>query len=56
MSETPKCPLMSTGNNISQICLQDECAWYLKAYKTCSVHVLAHNAALEIKKKQSGEK
>ncbi len=55
MSEIPVCPIMSAGNDIAQICEQENCAWYLKNYKTCSVYVLAHNAALDIKKKQSGQ-
>ncbi|MFA6988966.1 MAG: hypothetical protein WC197_02755 [Candidatus Gastranaerophilaceae bacterium] len=51
-STIPKCPLMSAGQNISIVCEQENCAWYLKAYKTCAVYILAHNAALDIKNKQ----
>jgi len=50
--ETPICPLMSAGQEVPRICEQEKCAWYLKAYKTCSVYVLAHNAAIDIKTKQ----
>lgn len=53
MAESVKCPLMSAGQERSIICLQEDCAWYMKSYKTCSVYILAHNAALDIKKKQS---
>ena len=52
MSSIPICPLMSAGAEISVVCEQENCAWYIKNYKTCSVYILAHNAALEIKKKQ----
>lgn len=53
MAEIPICPMMSAGNPVNQVCAQEECAWYMKSYKTCSVYILAHNAALDIKKKQS---
>lgn len=52
--EIPVCPLMSSGLDIPRLCEQDRCAWYLKAYKTCSIYIIAHNAALEIKSKQPG--
>lgn len=49
----PICPLMSAGSDIEIVCAQEKCAWYIKNYKTCSVYLLAHNAALDIKQKQS---
>lgn len=49
----PICPLMSAGGNQDIICAQERCAWYMKNYKTCSVYLLAHNAALDIKTKQA---
>ena len=52
MNQTPVCPLISAGKEIPQVCVEENCAWYIKNYKTCSVYVLAHNAALEIKQKQ----
>jgi hypothetical protein len=48
----PFCPLMSAGSDIERVCTQERCAWYLKAYNTCSVYLLAHNAALDIQAKQ----
>jgi len=51
----PFCPLMSAGKDIESICTQERCAWYLKNYKLCSMHVIAHNAALEIQEKQSSK-
>jgi len=50
--EIPICPIMSAGQEIPRLCQQENCAWYLKPYKTCSVYILAHNAALEIKTRQ----
>lgn len=49
----PICPLMSAGNDVCIVCAQETCAWYMKNYKTCSVYLLAHNAVLDIKEKQS---
>ncbi len=49
--QIPVCPLMSAGNDISVVCAQEKCAWYMKASKMCSVYILAHKAALDIKSK-----
>lgn len=46
------CPLMSAGRDITQVCVEENCAWYLKSYKACSAYILAYNAAVDIKKKQ----
>lgn len=48
----PICPLMSSGSEVQLICAQEKCAWYMKNYKNCSVYILAHDAALNIKQKQ----
>ena len=45
----PYCPLMSAGNDMPVLCAQESCAWYMKGAKSCSVYILAHKAALEIK-------
>ena len=52
-NQIPICPLMSAGNSIQVLCSQENCAWYMKSYKTCSVYLLAHDAALNIKEKQA---
>ena len=44
MSKIPICPLMSAGNDITIVCAQENCAWYMKNYKTCSVYLMGHNA------------
>ena len=51
-NKIPICPLMSAGNDVPIVCEQENCAWYMKNYKTCSVYLLAHNAVLDIKEKQ----
>lgn len=48
----PICPMMSSGCDVEILCAQEKCAWYMKSYKTCSVYVIGHNAALDIKQKQ----
>lgn len=55
VAKIPICPLMSAGNNITIVCEQENCAWYMKNYKTCSVYLLAHNAVLDIKEKQTNK-
>lgn len=47
----PVCPLMSAGNEIPVICVQDRCAWYLSNLKKCSMYVVGHNAMLDVKSK-----
>ena len=47
------CPLMSAGQEIPLNCIDEACAWYYKSYKACSIFILAHNGALEIKQKQN---
>lgn len=53
MSRIPFCPLMSAGNQTCVVCAQEECAWYMKSYKTCCMYLIGHNAALDIKEKQN---
>ena len=53
MALIPVCPLLSAGKDMNMVCIQENCAWYMKNYKTCSVYLLAHNAALDVKVKQS---
>ena len=53
MALKPIWSLMIAGNDIEIVSAQEKCALYLKNYKTCSVYLLAHNAALDIKQKQS---
>ena len=34
----PICPLMSAGNEINIVCVQENCAWYMKNYKTWRIN------------------
>ena len=52
----PVCPLLSAGSNDNRICMQENCAWYLKNYKICSVYMMAHNSMLDVQAKQKAAK
>lgn len=54
-NQIPICPLMSAGNDISLVCLQERCAWYMSNVNKCSVYMLGHNAMLNIKSKVKKE-
>ena len=46
------CPLLSANSEYNKMCVQDRCAWYMKATRTCAVAVIAHESILEIKNHQ----
>lgn len=48
----PYCPLLSAGCDSLKVCLQESCAWYTPATKSCVAFVVGHNNVLEIKQKQ----
>ena len=50
------CPLMSVGSQVEIVCMQENCAWYLKNYKIYSVYMMAHNAMLDVQAKQKAAK
>ncbi|MBQ2645602.1 hypothetical protein IJG14_08545 [bacterium] len=52
----PACPILSIGQPSEVLCIQEGCGWYVKAYKTCSVYLIGHNAAVDIKLKQTPRK
>ena len=49
----PACPIMSIGHTSEVLCIQEGCAWYVKNFKMCSVYLIGHNAAIDIKSKQT---
>ena len=53
---TPSCPLLTIGSETDKLCMQETCAWYVKSYKVCSVYLLGHNAAVDIKLKQQPQR
>ena len=49
------CPLLSANSEYNKMCVQDRCAWFMKATKTCAVSVLAHEGVMNIKKMQAAQ-
>ncbi|MFM7468155.1 MAG: hypothetical protein ACKO37_01460 [Vampirovibrionales bacterium] len=50
MATTPVCPILSIGKESTepmQLCLADECAFYLPQVKKCSVVYMGFNALLQ---------
>ncbi len=47
----PVCPLMSAGNDITIVCIQEKCAWYINNLKKCPIYALGHKSMLDIKDK-----
>lgn len=47
----PVCPLMSAGNEIPVVCVQEKCAWYIESLKICSIYMIGHNARINSKAK-----
>ena len=47
------CPLLSANSEYNKMCVQDRCAWYMKATKTCAIGAIAHESVMNIKKNQS---
>ena len=52
----PLCPLMSVGSQVEIVRMQENCDWYLKNYKICSVYMMAHNSMLDVQAKQKANK
>ena len=43
------CPLMSAGNDIQIVCVQEKCSWYLPNINKCSIYVMGYNTMLDVK-------
>lgn len=56
MPAIPICPLMSAGQEVPHVCMQEKCAWFMSAPKTCAIFIMAHDALLCVKEKQGGKK
>lgn len=48
MPETPYCPLLSVNKEVSVLCQEELCMWYIKQLKLCSVTVLAYTNAINL--------
>lgn len=48
MSETPYCPLLSINKEVSVLCQEELCMWYIKQLKLCSITVSAYTNAMSL--------
>ncbi len=44
----PVCPLLSAGSSVTQLCLSEQCAWYVGPVRKCALYVLGHKNAVEL--------
>ena len=51
-NKIPICPIMSAGNEIHQVCMQERCALYMKNVRSCSFYVIAHAELSHVTKHQ----
>lgn len=52
-STIPICPLLSAGSDMTMVCVQERCAWYISSLKNCGAYVIMHKALLDVKEKQN---
>ena len=52
LNQIPVCPLMSAGNEIPILCVQERCAWYLSNLKKCSMYIQGYKAMVDLKDKK----
>lgn len=51
-SMVPVCPLMSTRSEVSELCLGEQCAWYVAPVRKCALYVLGHKSAVDLQQLQ----
>lgn len=54
MPETPYCPLLSIEKEVSVLCQEELCMWYVKQLKLCAITVTAYANALNLQMPQAG--
>lgn len=52
-SPVPVCPLLSTRSDITELCLGDQCAWYVTPVRKCALYVMGHKGAVDLQHLQS---
>lgn len=46
---TPVCPLLtSRSNDAMELCLGEQCAWYVTPVKKCALYVMGHKSAVDL--------
>jgi hypothetical protein len=49
------CPLISTRSEILELCLGEQCAWYVAPVRKCALYVMGHKGAVDLQKLQKEE-
>lgn len=47
-SMVPVCPLISTRSEVLELCLGDQCAWYVAPVRKCALYVMGHKGAVDL--------
>lgn len=48
----PVCPLISTRGSVLELCLGEQCAWFIAPVRKCSMYVLGHKGAIDLQSLQ----
>ncbi len=51
-SMVPICPLLSVRGEINELCLGEQCAFYVAPVRKCALYVMGHKAAVDLQKLQ----
>ncbi len=51
-SMVPVCPLISTRSEVMELCLGDQCAWYVAPVRKCALYVMGHKGAVDLQSLQ----
>jgi len=47
------CPLLSTRSGVTELCLGQDCAWYVTPVRKCALYVLGHKNAVDLQQYQA---
>jgi hypothetical protein len=51
-SMVPVCPLISTRSAVLELCLGENCAFYVGPVRKCAIYVLGHKGAVDLQNLQ----
>ncbi len=46
------CPLLSTRSEVTELCLGEQCAWYVAPVRKCALYVIGHKGAVDLQNLQ----
>ncbi|MCA9789602.1 MAG: hypothetical protein KC476_00980 [Cyanobacteria bacterium HKST-UBA06] len=47
-SMVPVCPLLSTRSEVTELCLGEQCAFYVAPVRKCALYVIGHKSAVDL--------